>query len=531
MRQRTESAGIGTKSLLAVFLVVAGAELGLSQGDPTVSVTGGQVRGTLLDGGGAVFKGIPYAQPPTGERRWREPLPVKGWAGVRPAKEFGAPCAQKANPLFRNATDEDCLFINVWAPQWPSRSRTPVMVWMPGGGNFGGASSLPEFDGERLARRGIVLVTLNYRLGAFGFFSHAALSRESPHHASGNQGILDQIAAVRWVRDNIARFGGDPTNVTIFGESAGSLDVSALMTSPLSKGLFQRAIAQSGAVILAGDPLVLSQAEKRGEAAATRWAGSEAASLGALRALSTTQILEAEPDFVRNADPTGRAFPNLGITVDGYVFPRRPADVFAAGQQHGVPFLLGNNAHEVIPGTQPPTDLKKAIADLYGPLAARAEALYGGTDPVPNTAAAQWATDTSFRCPTIAQSLWHAAAGHATYAYEFARVAAGREAMGATHAADVSYVFGTLDRGVGGIGPRAKATDVDVRVSDVMQRYWTKFAKTGNPNDGELPKWPRFDSASRAYLEFSDAGPLAKEGLRRPQCDLFIDHVGGPKAK
>ena len=528
MRQRSESARIGTKSLLAVLFVVTGAQLGLSQGDPIVSVTGGRVRGTLLNGGGAVFKGIPYAQPPTGERRWREPLPVKGWAGVRHAKEFGAPCAQKADPIFGDAR-EDCLFINVWAPRWPSRSRTPVMVWIPGGGNFAGGSHLPDFDGERLARRGIILVTLNYRLGAFGFFSHPALSRESPHHASGNQGILDQIAALRWVRKNIARFGGDPANVTIFGQSAGSLDVSALMTSPLSKGLFHRAIGQSGTVSLAGDPLVLSHAQKRGEAAAARWAGREAASLGALRALSTAQILEAEPDLARNADPSGAAFPNLGITVDGYVFPRKPADAFAAGQHHGVPLLLGNTAREVIPGTRPPTDLKKAIADVYGPLAARAEALYGETDPVHGTAAAQWATDTSFRCPAVAQSLWHAAAGHSTYAYEFARVAEGREARGATHGADLAYVFGTLDLGIG--WPRAKANDVDVRVSDVMQRYWTNFARTGNPNDGDLPRWPRFDPASRAYVEFSDAGPLAKEGLRRRQCDLFMEHIGGPKAK
>ena len=227
--------------------------------------------------------------------------------------------------------------------------------------------------------------------------------------------------------------------MTIFGTSAGSLDVSALMTSPLSKGLFQRAIAQSGAVILAGDPLVLSHAEKRGEAAAARWAGSEAASLEALRALSVTQILDAEPDLARNADTLGKAFPNLGITVDGYVFPRKPADAFASGQQHRVPLLLGNNAHEVIPGTQPPTDLKKAIADVYGPLAARAEALYGGTDPVPNTASAQWATDTSFRCPTVAQSLWHAAAGHATYAYEFARVLEARQRHKARAHADADH--------------------------------------------------------------------------------------------
>src|ERR1700686_1827298 len=257
---------------LLSFLLLA---LSASAADsPTVTVTGGPIRGGLLEKGGAVFKGIPYAQPPVGDLRWREPMPVKPWMGVRDATAFGAICAQKTNAIVLNAAEiskEDCLFLNVWTPEWPSRSPRPVMVWIPGGGNYGGSSSQSVYDSDSLARRGVVVVSLNYRLASFGFFSHPELTRESPHHASGNQGILDQIAALKWVRDNIARFGGDPGNVTIFGESAGSLDVSVLMTSPLSKGLFRRAIGESGAVILAGDPLTLVQAEQRGEASAAGW--------------------------------------------------------------------------------------------------------------------------------------------------------------------------------------------------------------------------------------------------------------------
>ena len=391
-------------------------------------------------------------------------------------------------------------------------------------GTSSGASSQPVYDSDSLARRGVVLVTLNYRLGSFGFFSHPALTRESRHHASGNQGILDQVAALKWVRENIGKIGGDPNNVTIFGESAGSLDVSVLMTSPLSKGLFKRAIGESGAVILLGDPLTLPQAEKRGETWAAGWKVPAGASVRDLRAVSAADILAAEePNFI--AAPA----PNLGVTVDGYVFPKQPAKVFAAGQQHRVALLLGSNARERIPGTTPPTDLKKAIEETFGPIAGRAQLLYvGGADPLYGTPADQWATDTSFRCSAVAQLVWHAAAGNPAFEYEFARVPSGREAAGATHASELSFVFGTLEKGIFAGrpgGPPILPTAVDTQVSDVMQQYWTNFAKTGNPNGGQLPAWPKFDVSSRAYLQFTDAGPVAKEGLRRPFCDLFIENV------
>ncbi len=519
------------KTFVVMFIAVSAIPASAVDSGPIIAVTGGQIRGALLGKGGAAFKGIPFAQPPVGELRWREPLPVKPWMGVREATAFGAICTQA--PVFiPNAAEiskEDCLYLNVWTAEWPSKSRKPVMVWIPGGGNFAGGNVGGRDDGESLARRGVVLVSLNYRLGSFGFFAHPELTRESPHHASGNQGILDQIAALKWVRDNVARFGGDPDNVTIFGESAGSLDVSVLMTSPLSKGLFRRAIGESGSVVLVGDPLTLQQAEKRGEKLVAGWKVPAGASLRDLRAVSAADILKAEPNYLSEITT---ALPNLGVTVDGYVFPKRPAEVFAAGQEHSVALLHGSNSREQVPGSIPPQDLKKAIEETYGPIAGRAQRLYVGTaDPVYGTPTDQWATDTSFRCSAVAQLIWHAAAGNPSFQYEFARVPPGREALGSVHAAEISYVFGTLDRGLSGVGPPARATAMDTPISDVMQQYWANFAKTGNPNGGKLPQWPKFDGSARAYVQFTDAGPIAKEGLRRPFCDLFIENVKRQLAK
>jgi para-nitrobenzyl esterase len=517
------------KTVAALFILLAAIAGSAADSGPTVNVTGGQVRGAILNKGGAVFKGIPYAQPPMGDLRWREPMPVKPWTGVRDATAFGAPCAQIPLPFMPGLAEmsrEDCLYLNIWTPEWPPQAKRPVMVWIPGGGNFAGGSNEPIVDGESLARRGVVLVSLNYRLGSFGFFAHPELTRESSHNASGNQGILDQIFALKWVRDNVARFGGDPTSVTVFGSSAGSLDVSVLMASPLSEGLFQRAIGQSGAVILVGDPLTLAQAEKRGETFAARWKIPPGASLRNLREVSVRTIVEAEPNYLASPPP------NLGITIDGYVFPRRPADVFATGQEHRVALLLGSNSRESVPGSTPPTDLRKAIEEAYGPIAERAQTLYvGAADPLYGTPADQWATDTSFRCSAVAQLVWHASAGGTAYEYEFARAASGRDGLGSTHGSEMSHVFGTLDQGVYGVGPPARATEVDTQISEAMQQYWTNFAKTGNPNGVQLPLWPKFNASSRAYIQFRDAGPVAKEGLRRPFCDLFIENVKRLMAK
>jgi len=503
----------------------------------TVSVTGGQIRGAMFDEGGAVFKGIPYAAPPVGDLRWREPAPVKSWTDVRDATSFGPACAQVPVMIpTTTPTSEDCLYLNIWNAEWPSQSRRPVMVWIPGGGNFGGSSTNPATDSGSLTRHGVVLVTLNYRLGSFGFFSHPALTRESPRHVSGNQGILDQIAALKWVRDNIAKFGGDPDNVTIFGESAGALDVNILMASPLSKGLFNRVIADSAPLAISdsliGKTDTLAQAEKRGEAAAARWNLPPGATAGDLRKVSADDILKTEPNYMKSASfkavSVMESFSHIGVVTDGYVLPSDPTDVFAAGKEQPVALLLGNNFRDWIPGTSPPADLGAALDDIFGPLGDRARKLYvGERDPLYGTLAEQFSTDASFRCDSVAQLIWHASAGNPAYEFAFDHPITGREAWPNNHAADVSFVFGTINNGlVAGLArPALTPGAVDAQVSDAMQRYWTNFAKTGDPNGPGLPAWPKFDPNTRSYLQFTGTGPIAKEGLRRPYCDLLIENL------
>jgi para-nitrobenzyl esterase len=487
---------------------------------PTVTLTTGKLRGALTTSGEAVFKNIPFAQPPVGDLRWREPLPAKPWPGIRDATAFSPACVQSGN---QGATSsEDCLYLNVWTPAWPMQKPTAVMLWIYGGGNFAGATNDPTFNGESLARHGIILVTANYRLGAFGFFAHPDLTRTSPHHASGNYGLLDQIAALQWVHDNISKFGGDPANVTIFGESAGSLDINVLMASPLSRGLFQRVIGESGPVIA---PPPLSDGEKKGVDLAAKL---NAPTLAQLRALPAATLQQA------TGQGLGYLGANLGVTVDGWVFPESPMKVFAEGREHRVGLLLGSNSQELQKPffPMPGGDLRSSIAQQYGPLASRALAAYGLTgasDPAPDPelgpVLAQWATDSQFRCGTEAELLWHTAAGNPGYQFQFSRPAPSREALGAPHGSEVPYVFGTLNN------PRYN--DTDHRVSATMQTYWTNFAKTGDPHSygpqviwvegNRLTPWPVFTRATRTYIDLTSSGPVAKQGLQRQACDVYTD--------
>jgi para-nitrobenzyl esterase len=390
------------------------------------------------------------------------------------------------------------------------------MVWIHGGGNFAGASSEPIFDGDSLARHGVVLVTVNYRLGVIGFLAHSELSKESPHHVSGNYGLLDQIMALRWVRDNIARFGGDPARITIFGESAGSLDINVLMTSPLSRGLFQRVIGESGPVVA---PPPLAEGEKKGEAFAAALNVSGSPVLEKLRAIPTADLLKAAGPGLSFLGAT------LGVVVDGWVFPESPMKVFSEGREHHVGLLLGSNSQELQRPFFPMTgSVREEIQRQYGALAERALGLYGlsgAADPAPDpelgSVLAQWATDSQFRCGSVAELVWHTAAGNSGYQFQFSRSTPGKEALGAPHGSEVPFVFGTLT------AARYNATDREV--SAAVQEYWTNFAKTGNPNGGKLPRWPQFDPTTRAYLDFTDSGPVAKAGLRRPVCDLFTEKL------
>ena len=306
-------------------------------------------------------------------------------------------------------------------------------------------------------------------------------------------------------------------NVTIFGESAGSLNTSVLTATPMSKGLFRRAIGQSGAVILNGDPLSLTDAEKDGETLAAQWGAPSGSSVSDLRTASVGDVLKA-----RNWNAA--LPPSLGVVIDGFVFAESPATTFSASKGHRVALLMGSNTRDQV--FPVPEDVGKAIVDVYGPLAARARALYEAVpDPMYGTPSQQWSVDTTFRCPTVAQLVWHSAAGNPVFHYEFARVPPGREHVGATHSSDLAYVFGTLDTGISGPGGRATPNAVDTRVSEQMQRYWTNFARTGNPNGAGLPVWPQFEARRQTYMQFTDAGPIVKDGLRRQFCEVFIENV------
>jgi para-nitrobenzyl esterase len=479
--------------------------------DPVVLISTGQLRGSLTADGVAVFKNIPFAQPPVGDLRWREPLPAKAWTGVRDATAFGPMCNQNDNHQLPHS--EDCLQLNVWTPKWPATSSVPVMVWIHGGGNTAGSGMEALFNGEALARHGVVVVNINYRLGVFGFFAHPALTKESPHHAAGNYGLADQIMALHWVRDNIARFGGNSANVTIFGESAGAGDVNALIASPLSKGLFVRVMAQSGPV---GAQPSLAESEKRGADLAAKLGFSGEDALATLRVVPDTELMAK----------AAQGGPGLGINVDGWVLTEPATKVYAEGREQKVALLIGNNSQEMQPRGAT-GDIRQMISQRYGPLADRALAAYGVNganepqpDPENGTVMLQFTTDNSFRCGTVEELIWHTAAGNPGYEYQFSRTVHGKEAQGAPHASEIPFIFGTLAVWQN----MRKYNDSDQQYAPQMQEYWTNFAKTGDPNGGKLVKWPKFDATARAYMDFTDAGPMAKEGLRRPVCDLFMEN-------
>ncbi len=344
-----------------------------------------------------------------------------------------------------------------------------------------------------------------------GFFAHPDLTKESAHHAAGNYGLADQILALRWVKENISKFGGNPANVTLFGESAGAGDVNALIASPLTKGLFQRVIAQSGPI---GTYASLAESEKRGADLAAKLGFTGPNALAKLRGLSDTELMEKAAQGA------------IGIIVDGWVLPEQASKIYIEGRQQKVALLIGNNSQEMQPrGT--PGDIRQLIAQRYGPLTDRALAAYGvngETDPQPDpengTVMLQFTTDNSFRCGSVQELIWHTASGNTGYQYQFSRTVHGQEALGAPHASEIPFIFGTLP-----VWQRMRNyNDSDRLYAPQMQDYWTNFAKTGDPNGGKLVKWQKFDAASRAYMDFTDAGPVVKEGLRRQACDVFMEN-------
>jgi para-nitrobenzyl esterase len=406
------------------------------------------------------------------------------------------------------------------------------MVWFHGGGNFAGSGVEPLFNGETLARNGVVLVTANYRLGIFGFFAHPELTKESSRHASGNYGLMDQIQALRWVQQNIAKFGGNPANVTIFGESAGAGDVNSLIASPLTKGLFVRAIAQSGPI---SNQTSLADAEKRDVEWAAKLDITADQALAKLRAIPDTELMGKLGQGGPGGPGMGGGGPVMAIVVDGWVLPEQPTKIYAAGREQKVALMIGNNSQEFGGGMMgmmggrgaPPADIRQMISQRYGPLADRALAAYGlngqsdpPSDPEDGTVMTQWSTDNSFRCGTVQELIWHTAAGNTGYEYQFSRTVHGQEAQGAAHASEISFIFGTLSVWQ----QMRKYNESDQQYAPHMQQYWTNFAKTGDPTGGKLVKWPKFDATKRAYIDFTDAGPVVKEGLRRGVCDAFMEN-------
>jgi para-nitrobenzyl esterase len=500
----------------------------------------GQVVGDVI-----AFKGVPFAAPPVGPLRWREPMPVAHWSGIRDALAYGAPCAQAAmgwNSNVAAKSSEDCLYLNVWTPVRHDKPL-PVMIFFPGGAYHGGSAEglsmiEPSYDGGKLAARGAVVLTANYRLGLFGFLAHSELSAESPHHVSGNYALLDNIAALQWIRANIAKFGGDPNNVTIFGQSAGAFSVGFLMTSPLAKGLFAKAISESGTVLHGGQP-VLKDAEAAGAKFTQSLGGPAKGTIAALRQKSTQALIQ-----VMMADNPIHSAEPRGPVVDGYVFPEQPALVFQAGHEAAIPYIVGATArdgdedsmgvsgtpkadktladksrplstsHRVTPLTAQDSKQVQAFYARYSDLASQAAKLYGDkntTDPVDGDVINSFNTDADFRCAGDMIAQWHARVAP-TWHYQFSH---GYEPLGAVHLWDMFYVFGWL---------KAPADQPrDARLVDQTQRYLIAFAAHGDPNAPGLPVWPK--SGGGGYLDFTSDGATARTGLRAAACKLFAERT------
>ncbi len=452
----------------------------------TVRTDGGSLRGTSA-GSVAAYLGVPFSAAPLGSLRWREPQPVAPWRVVRDATAFAPACLQLGVSMAGEPpprTSEDCLYLNVWTPARRTKAKLPVMVFIPGGGYQNGATSLPLYWGDRLARRGVVVVTVAYRLGPLGYLAHPDLTAESPHHASGDYGLMDQAAGLAWVKRNIAAFGGNPAKVTVFGQSAGAMSVSQLMVSPLARGLFQRAIGESGGLF---EPLMLApqyslpQAEKDG-VAFMRSVG--AASLADLRRLPGEALLHGQANSVSHP------------VIDGYALPRAPYDAFAAGEQAKVPVLVGWNAEEAL-ALSDFSQVKAATfaADIrksFGPLpTALIDAYPHADDAQARQARADFERDLRFAWDNWTWARLQARAGQPTYAYRFEQRppfpdGSVRAGWGASHFAELWYVFDHL-------GQETWAwSDHDRRLADTIAGYWVNFARTGDPNGLGLPAWPRF---------------------------------------
>jgi len=501
-------------SLLILFWTVMSSAVMLPQLD-LVTIDSGQLKGVIA-GDVVSFKGIPYAAPPIGDLRWREPQPVKPWIGVRAADHFSNDCVQKpfpgdAAPLSQPLS-EDCLGINLWAPV-ARTGKLPVLVWIHGGGFVNGAGSAEVYDGSALARQGIILLSMNYRLGRFGFFAHPALTAENPDGPLGNYGFLDQIAVLKWIQKNIAAFGGDPTKVTIFGESAGGASVNALMVSPLAKGLFRGAICDSGGG-RPGGLLGMRHIRKAGEdgrpspeqvgkafAESVGVKGEDAAALKALRALPAATILSDLSMAAMQQNTYS------GPMADGKIIPDDPGAIFEKGGQAKVPYLGGANSYEL--GSFPlPESATTGTLASFGAAADKIAAAYDSKKTGDKTELNHnLISDVSFVEPARFAVSMVTAAGQPAYLYRFSYVPEHlRSALpGAPHATELPFVFSTVKTRYGD-----KATAADLAAAKAMSSYYANFTKTGNPNGPGLPVWPVYSTAADQLMDFANSGPEPK---------------------
>ncbi|MBC6983504.1 carboxylesterase/lipase family protein [Caulobacter sp. 17J80-11] len=513
-------------SLSLAFAVPAAA----AEPGPVVRAPAGAVKGQAADGVN-VFRGLPYAEAPVGQRRWKPPVPAAAWKGVRDASKFGPVCYQppsRPGSIYTEQTgqmSEDCLSLNVWAPA--DARDAPVMVWIHGGALVGGASSQAMYDGAALAKRGVVVVSINYRLGVLGYLAHPDLSAESPDHVSGNYGLLDQIEALRWVKRNIAAFGGDPEKVTVAGESAGALSVMYLMASPQARGLFHQAIAQSAYMIstpeLREARFGAPSAEQAGLALADKL---EVRGIARLRAIDPAALTIQAP--MAGYAPWG--------TIDGKVLPAQLVDMFDRGQQAPVPLMAGFNSGEIrslrflLPPA--PADAAAYVAAIrrgYGPLADTFLGLYPATESLDESMLAT-TRDAMYGWTAERLAAKQAAIGQPSFLYFFDHgyPAADSAGLHGFHASEIPYAFGTMSRATP-VWPKPEATAEEARFGDAVNAYWASFVRDGAPSAAGQPDWRPY-ADSRAYMSFEDM-PKAKSHVLPGMYELHEEVVARRRAR
>jgi para-nitrobenzyl esterase len=474
-----------------------------------INIQSGEIQG-VRDGDLTIYRGIAYAAPPVGDLRWRAPQPVMPWQGVRDAAEFGPACMQKGPTLpgMMEHYSEDCLYLNVWTPARTASEKLAVMVYLYGGGSTSGSGSVRLYWGDHLAKRGVVVVTFNYRLGSLGTLAHPELTRESGYHASGNYNLLDIIAALRWVKDNIAAFGGDPNNVTLFGQSAGAYWSSILMVSPQAQGLFRRVIASSGGEMGtegAKDSFpALAKAERTGM---TFVAQAGVRSIAEMRRIPADKIVAMDSE-VRSPDGVNGI---NSVNIDGYVIPEEVRALYLKGREMHVDLLVGSNADEGVNTLGPPASVATYIKNIkkrYGDFADRFLALYpASSDPEAAQSQMQAKSDDTFwRAATWARL--HARAGNThVYLYRITTIPpfGPWPKLGKIgHGAELPYVFGYPSTSLLEAHEGAAKAALHTRIENEIQSYWTNFAKTGDPNGPGLPRWPRFELKTQKAMDMGD---------------------------